>query len=771
MTPPEGWTLSNTIAGQFSNLDPVLTSDEQYLFVGLESAIHVYSVTTSRLYRTLQLKSGQHIVGYALSPANQEDLFIFTSTGSVTRWDWLSGEQTSCLDSRGKTISIDLSIHETDDHTGFRLTSLREHKDGKKEIVITTLSDGNPRETLVLQTAARISQIKVVRNGQVIVAYGSQNVLLGVACTETTNSVPSYSWREVKLPVNITCLDLRCTPRAEESTVGGKSRAGEVDLVLGDIYGSILLYHDIIGSFEEDNSEMSRKPAPRRLHWHRGPVSAVRWSRDGNYIISGGHESVMVLWQLETGRKHFLPHLSSPICNIIVSSTGNTYVVKLADNCIMLLSARELQPFATIIGLQLYPKATRPQDRSVPLSTYCAPQSTTAALHPQHPDRILLAVPASRQLTQCGRPLPNSSVLQTYDINTNSHLSRQALARTNATTLSVSPEGSQIVAPDVVHLSISHDGKWMATVDDWCPYPQDVEALELLGQKEATCITVRETYLKFWKWNTVSGTWELATRVDGPHFSRDGPLPVLELASRPRSHEFATIGLDMVSVDPSDAGLAILIDAQSCEVHYSRTGLYTEQSLSIWNIVDDTVRVVPLAGGNSPATASPLLAVSPMTETFAVATPDVQENQPAKKTRQPQFRVRVYDIHSLSLVYQSPLRYCPLALLADPSSVDYIIVDSAANIQRLGSTKKISHPSQSSPDTAIHLHSGLASLFGSKLRGTGITPLPHGSDSLPRSDPSTAQSKSLASVFGDVPPFVLPPANKLFHDVVHALSG
>ncbi|KAH8431205.1 WD repeat protein [Aspergillus melleus] len=519
----------------------------------------------------------------------------------------------------------------------------------------------------------------------------------------------------------------------------------------------------------------------------------------------------------------------------------------------MLLSARELQPFATIIGLQLYPKVSRPQDRSVPLPTYCAPQSTTAVLHPQYPDRILLAVPASRQLTHCGRPLPNSSVLQTYDINTNSHLSRQALARTNATTLSVSPEGSQIVAPDVNHLCISHDGKWMATVDDWCPYPQDVEALELLGQKEATGITLRETYLKFWKWNTGSAIWELATRVDGPHFSRDGPLPVLELASRPRGHEFATIGLDMVvrfwcptiryrsglkaandtssleawkcrssvdlsgyftnhapgqstaasisfsqdgsvlavcaqSVDPSDAGLAVLIDAQSCEVHYSRTGLYTgkpcvtrfmgchlaiasEQSLSIWNIVDDTVRVVALPGSNYSATASPLLAVSPMTETFAVATPDVQENHSVKKSRQPQFRVRVYDIHSLSLVYQSPLRHCPLALLADPSSVDYIIVDSAANIQRLGSTTKISHPSQSSPDTAIQLHSGLASLFGSQLRGTGITSLPHGSDSLPRLDPSTAQSKSLATVFGDVPPFILPPANKLFHDVVHALSG
>lgn len=484
------------------------------------------------------------------------------------------------------------------------------------------------------------------------------------------------------------------------------------------------------------------------------------------------------------------------------------------------------------------------------VSAYCLPQFTAAALHPQHPDWILLAVPASRQFSQCGRPLSNSSVLQTYDINTNSHIARQALARTNATTLRISPEGSQIVAPDVTHLGISHDGKWMATVDDWCPYQQDVEALEL-GQKGTTFITLRETFLKFWKWNSISGSWELATRVDSPHFSRDGPLPVLDLAARPRSQEFATIGLDMVlrfwcpsiryrsglktadganspqtwkcrstvdlrgycmnqaggppnsasisfsqdgsvlavcvqSLDPLSTGLTILIDAQSCNVHYSRPGLYTgkpcaakftgcylaitsQHSLSIWNIVDDTVRVVSLAENNSSVTMSPLLAVNLTTETLAVTTQDSQANNSVKKPRQPYFRVRVYDIHSLSLLHQSPLRHCPLALLANPTSAEYVIVDSAANIQRLGSTKKVSQSSQS-PDTAIHLHSGLASLFGSQPRGTSVQP-PHTGSDLSHSSPSKVHSKDLAGIFGDIPSFALPPANNLFQDVVHALSG
>lgn len=64
------------------------------------------------------------------------------------------------------------------------------------------------------------------------------------------------------------------------------THAGEIDLLVGDADGFILLYHDIISSFvEADNYEISNKPSPRKLHWHRGPVSAVRWSRDGMFPI------------------------------------------------------------------------------------------------------------------------------------------------------------------------------------------------------------------------------------------------------------------------------------------------------------------------------------------------------------------------------------------------------------------------------------------------------------------------------------------------------
>src|ERR1700733_11875966 len=72
----------------------------------------------------------------------------------------------------------------------------------------------------------------------------------------------------------------------------------------------------------------------------------------GNYIISGGSETVLVLWQLDTGKQQFLPHMSATIQNIVVSPTGTSYGIQLADNSAMILSTAKLEPTTNISGIQ-----------------------------------------------------------------------------------------------------------------------------------------------------------------------------------------------------------------------------------------------------------------------------------------------------------------------------------------------------------------------------------------------------------------------------------
>src|SRR5438034_8107676 len=151
----------------------------------------------------------------------------------------------------------------------------------------------------------------------------------------------------------------------------------------------------------------------------------------GNYIISGGLETVLVLWQLDTGRKQFLPHLSSPICNLVVSPTGKSYAVKLADNTAMVLSTSNLRPIASMSGLQLpsdadlagrkpHTKGSISKYPEVEIDDGQICDILPAVLHPVNTDHLLLATPSdpvSRKNSS------NVSFLQTFDLRSGHHIS------------------------------------------------------------------------------------------------------------------------------------------------------------------------------------------------------------------------------------------------------------------------------------------------------------------------------------------------------------
>lgn len=552
----------------------------------------------------------------------------------------------------------------------------------------------------------------------------------------------------------------------------------------------------------------------------------------------------MVLWQLDTGRKQFLPHLSSPICNIVVSSTGNSYVVTLADNSIIVLSARELQPSATVIGLQLCPGIGSHKD-----SSQRKPSGVVAALHPQHPERLLVAVPAVHQFNQQGSQRLNSAILQTFDIRGNGHISRQALARTNNTTLAVGPEGSPILAPDVQQMDIVQDGKWLATVDTWTPHPQDVEALACDGAKTDSNTQLQsEVFLKFWKWTASSDTWTLVTRIDAPHFAENRPSAILDLVARPNSHEFASLGADSfvrfwcpttrhhsgLKTDPSEphldtwkcwgtvdlsgclddtstplpsacmsfsddgsalavclplacgasGGQVLLIDVRKCAVHYRRTGVFfgkpcrvkffgrylivaSTGSIAVWDTVDDVVKPIRLSESSVVTDVGhpPFLAVNQRSKTVAIVTRDVDGDSMTSHRRRRRFRyhVQIYDVPSFDVVFREILVSCPLALLSDMYSGDYVIIDATATVQRLGCSNKALQRTLQPHEVTTQFDSGLASIFSRGQERTSVQSVD--------GDRSATQGKGLANVFGDTPPFSLPSIGVLFRNVVQTLGS
>jgi NET1-associated nuclear protein 1 (U3 small nucleolar RNA-associated protein 17) len=81
------------------------------------------------------------------------------------------------------------------------------------------------------------------------------------------------------------------------------------------------------------------------LHWHSHSVTSLSFSTNGAYLLSGGTETVLVVWQLHTGRKEFVPRVGAPIKSISVTHNheGEEWLLTLSDAALVFVHAATLQ--------------------------------------------------------------------------------------------------------------------------------------------------------------------------------------------------------------------------------------------------------------------------------------------------------------------------------------------------------------------------------------------------------------------------------------------
>lgn len=253
------------------------------------------------------------------------------------------------------------------------------------------------------------------------------------------------------------------------------------------------------------------------------------------------------MWQLDTGKQQFLPHLSSTIERLVLSPTGTSYTIKLGDNSVVVLSTGDLKPVASISSIQArsFESAI---SRSFQKSPRLDPERTgplnivPSTCHPSNPTQLLLAVPASQQPSREGDS-PKATFLQTYDVLSDQHVSRQAFTRTNTTNFNVGPEGTRITEPDIKHVVASTRHRWLVSIDEWAQPEQDLKALRV---HSVECSSPKsETFLKIWFWSAGSAEWSLTTRIDNPHsLPNRNPGRVLDIVSHPRDAAFVSVGED-----------------------------------------------------------------------------------------------------------------------------------------------------------------------------------------------------------------------------------
>lgn len=113
----------------------------------------------------------------------------------------------------------------------------------------------------------------------------------------------------------------------------------------GDDKGVVRLWYCLNDQVPEKAVGVEKKAQTTALHWHSHAVSSLSFTANGAYLLSGGEESVLVIWQLHTGKKEFVPRLGSPITSVSVSpQTGaEEYLVGLADATFTFINATNLR--------------------------------------------------------------------------------------------------------------------------------------------------------------------------------------------------------------------------------------------------------------------------------------------------------------------------------------------------------------------------------------------------------------------------------------------
>ncbi|KAF8248717.1 tricorn protease domain 2-containing protein [Wilcoxina mikolae CBS 423.85] len=593
------WKLSQFVGGRHLGLDPVFSQNEKHLLVAQALSLKIFSSKTSLLVRIITLPafasiihSSEYIVSFFLDHRWDDRVYVATSNSRLYLFDFARGERIHEWNLglglvQHVCVCPDQILESSESEVVYVVSAGRRFQD--TSITRVSLSAGRLGTKVVLyRSKSLITAVRIADAGRVVCFISERNiVVINGECRP----------RAYEMAHLLTCMDIYL-PSSSAGT--GKQAAARRygDIVVGDNTGAIYVLHGVIKP-----SKVETDFASTKYHWHRVAVCSVKWALDGSYIVSGGLETVLVIWQLATGHKQFLPHMGAGIKNVVISPRGSAYALNLSDNSILTLSTSELIPTANIAGIQ---SAARPRES----------HATPCLLHPYIANNLLIAT--SNQLDQSA----SSPFIQIFDTFSDRHISRQALTRTNATIINQSPNKNALSEPDVVFIATTSDGQWLASIDEWQPFKgnalSEEAALNIDSGKKW------EVYLKFWNWSELKREWEFITRIDAPH-----PCPedmsagsVLDLIAAPNGHTFLTLGADgCVKIWKPKGRASLSVSTAESAVNWGY-----RKSVIIWKQRYDTV-TFPQVLPNTPPQIQPIrwwgnVAFSEDGSLLAVSCPD-----------------------------------------------------------------------------------------------------------------------------------------------------
>jgi hypothetical protein len=282
----------------------------------------------------------------------------------------------------------------------------------------------------------------------------------------------------------------------------------KAEVATADVTGRVFLWHSLFREPQPQPQPQPEASGPVRRQekhqhqrtevqqWHAHGVSCLAYTSDGNYLLSGGEEAVLVLCQLAKNEFSFLPRLGGQLMGLALSQEGQQCAVLTSTNALWMINPMHMRACWTVKRL------------TAPVRLPGLPDLTHQARIWAHPSRAGVVVSNCR-----------GGFLQLYGTEIEAVLEEVEVVPANV----VSRRDNEVIVPPcVTHFGVSSDGSRMATVE--------VQK----GEDD-----IERSRLKFWDYNFRDHRFQLTSVVDRPH---DGAIRAL--AYHPRADMVATCSED-----------------------------------------------------------------------------------------------------------------------------------------------------------------------------------------------------------------------------------